>query len=295
MKRGGLAPLINLRKVVKVFFLTFAISYYLILSKFLYHHVQPLTIQRIVNQKNLQKIQIAPVLGDQNTSRLVLNSTPLPQQSNLSNYVSSLPLPRQILVVGPSLVANKARISYYRSSLKQSSLRKNVVFIKLQKVGGSTLKSILQRYASENGLDLASPKDKRLSRRHVFAHHSTLQAFLKKPIVKDPSFITLLRNPLDHACSFFYWNWHTKKFRLEPSGNFSASHLEYLSIYAHQQKTQIRDKSTGENTNLTFMRQWEWYAQSPDLAIDAFVRLNFTIGFMEVCCFTIVPELCVCE
>jgi hypothetical protein len=106
----------------------------------------------------------------------------------------------------------------------------NIVFIKLHKVGGSTLRTILTRYARENRLNVAGFNASLTS--HIFADHKPLPDYLRRPLVRDPIYITLLRSPLEHACSFFYWNWHDQHFRIEPPGNFSRRHLYHLAIFS---------------------------------------------------------------
>ena len=119
-----------------------------------------------------------------------------------------------------------------------------IIFIRLQKVGSSTLRNVLFRYAREHGLPTGS--DAVAAGLGIFAEHSTLPAHLaaaraaaaaagrRATTAAPPLFLALLRAPLAHAASFFYWNWHDRDFRREAPGNFSARHLEYLWIYARQ-------------------------------------------------------------
>jgi hypothetical protein len=162
----------------------------------------------------------------------------------------------------------------------------NIVFIKLMKVGGTTLQSILFRYAQEMQLSVADLRDRLPTRRNLFAQHLTLQKYLSNPVVVNPVFITLLRNPLEHACSLFYWNWNAngygKQFRREARGNFSAEHLHFLSIFTRQNSSNVFVEHAGKAINLTYKHQWEWFASTPDQAIDKLITLNFSIGFMEV-------------
>jgi hypothetical protein len=131
-------------------------------------------------------------------------------------------------------------------------------------------------------LTVANTRDRWPSKRNVFAHHSTLQDFLRNPVVPHPVYFTLLRNPLDHACSCFYWNWNGKQFRRETPGNFSSEHLHFLSVYSRQNRTAVIDDRNQKIINLTYTRQWNWFANSSMQAIDILSKLNFTIGFMEV-------------
>jgi hypothetical protein len=181
----------------------------------------------------------------------------------------------------------KSGLRRQNNSLSTRSLITNIVFIKLHKVGGSTFQSVLHRYARENLLSTANIKDKWPTKRHIFAHHSTLQEYQQNPIVQNPVFLTLLRNPLDHACSCFYWNWNGKQFRRETTGNFSPDHLHYLSVYSRQNGTSVVDDRNQKIVNLTYTRQWKWFANSSMDAIAVFGRLNFTIGFMEVKALTL--------
>ena len=179
---------------------------------------------------------------------------------------------------------NENRVRLWRR-VNTSITRRNtqgVVFIKLHKVGGSTLQSILYRYAKENRLSIASAQDELPKKRHVLAHHLTLQSFLQNPVVVNPVYLTLLRNPLDHACSLFYWNWKRDQFRKEKSGNFSVTHLNFLRRYSQQNRTDITDNSTQKFVNLSYTRQWEWFSASLDGALESLVKFNFTIGFKEV-------------
>jgi hypothetical protein len=175
--------------------------------------------------------------------------------------------------------------SHHRNSAR--SIRKqNIVFIKLMKVGGTTLQSILFRYAQELQLSVADLRDRFPTKRNLFAQHLTLQKYLRNPVVVKPVFITLLRNPLEHACSLFYWNWNTngygKQFRREARGNFSAEHLHFLSIFTRQNASNVFVQHAGKAINLTYKHQWEWFGSTPDQAIDNLVTMNFTVGFMEV-------------
>ncbi len=184
-------------------------------------------------------------------------------------------------------LAKRASLKYPEDSLQNlsvssQSLFTNIVFIKLHKVGGSTFQSVLHRFARENSLSIASIRDRWPTTRHIFAHHSTLQDFLHNPVVPRAVFLTLLRNPLDHACSCFYWNWNGKQFRRETPGNFSADHLHFLSVYSRQNKTAVVDDRSRKVINLTYTRQWNWFANSSMEAIPVLGELNFTIGFMEV-------------
>jgi hypothetical protein len=158
-----------------------------------------------------------------------------------------------------------------------------VVFIKLQKIGGSTLQSILYRYANEHRLAAANPEGNVSEKVNIVAHHITLQKYLQTGMVDNPVFLTLMRNPLDHACSSFYWNWSGKHFRREQPGNFSAEHLLYLSMYSVQNGTKVYDRKLQKELNLKYVGQWEWFSSSSPLeALDSLIRLKFSVGFMEV-------------
>ncbi len=180
----------------------------------------------------------------------------------------------------------------------------NIVFIKLHKVGGSTLRSVLTRYAREYGLHVAGSSASMTS--HIFAEHKPLPDYLRRPLVPDPIFITLLRSPLEHACSYFYWNWHDQRFRRDTPGNFSRRHLRFLAVFSRQNGTRIsfidrrpfpkvhhqpgtkaaapgakgaRDNRT--TVDLVYKRQWEWFADSPAAALRQLAALNFSLGFSE--------------
>ena len=158
----------------------------------------------------------------------------------------------------------------------------NIVFVKLHKVGGSTLQSILYRYATEYRLRIARTNKQVSEKWDVLAHHITLQKYLQIRSIDNQVFVTLLRNPLDHACSLFYWNWNGKQFRREMVGNFTTAHILYLSRYSRQNRTEVFDDQTKKELNLTYTRQWEWFSSSsPQEALESLIRLNFSVGFME--------------
>ena len=177
---------------------------------------------------------------------------------------------------------------------------RNFVFIKLLKIGGSTLKSILIRHAREHGLVLGGRHAANASAPcNLFAQHATLPAYLRSPVVTPPAvFLALLRSPLDHMASFFYWN--AQAFLADPPGNLSAAHRDALLAYARLNA----DADDGRRRRpawpehgpapapgpgaLVYRQQWEWFAEEQDAAAGVaaagrrLAELNFTFGFVEV-------------
>lgn len=68
-----------------------------------------------------------------------------------------------------------------------------IVFIKLRKVGGTTLQSILYRYAEDHKLTFVSPNKQDGTAGHISAYHITYEEYCENPTVMDPVFVVLLR------------------------------------------------------------------------------------------------------
>ena len=200
----------------------------------------------------------------------------------------------------------------------------NFIFIKLQKVGGTTLKSILIRHAYERGLILGGRHAANSSAPcNLFAQHTSLPAYLQNPVVQLPAaFLTLLRDPLEHMASAFYWNIQQFGFHRELPANLSAAHHTALLNYAHLHANSSRRgrrrrpwpepgmtaEAPSEAAEVPsahvpeYWQQWEWFteeldeANGPAAAARRLRELEFEVGFVEVAappppCMTFWPPL----
>jgi hypothetical protein len=167
-----------------------------------------------------------------------------------------------------------------------------IVFIKLMKVGGTTLQGILWRFAREHGLTLAVNRNPRAPS-DILAHHMKLQDYIRYQNVEDPVYIAMFRQPLSHAVSMFYWKCQEVKSRvLNPalelyrteSGQqsqqpMSAGHSRLLEAFVGQDEQQLKASVSGRRFNYEY--QYSWIGSSVTAALENLEEHAFVVGLMH--------------
>ncbi|XP_078604207.1 galactose-3-O-sulfotransferase 2-like [Branchiostoma floridae x Branchiostoma japonicum] len=169
--------------------------------------------------------------------------------------------------------ANSTHIDKYVSN-PQCKMKTNLVFMKVHKAGSHTTACILQRFGYKHRLNFVLPKncgspslgfprsvpDSRVMKQNVGDHgynllvHHTVYDRVKfhKLMAPDTQFIAILRKPLSHLKSSFYYFKMGKKFGLPP--NSLGRYLNNPWLYERK----LRKQSSTMTKNLqSFVLGWK--------------------------------------
>ncbi|XP_078604196.1 galactosylceramide sulfotransferase-like [Branchiostoma floridae x Branchiostoma japonicum] len=155
-------------------------------------------------------------------------------------------------------------------------MKKSIAFLKVHKAGSETTASILKRFGYEHGLNFVLPKrcgnsklgfpgditDDKLMKQNVdeyniLVHHTVYDRVkFHKLMAPDTQFIAILREPLSHFKSLFFYIDMDKKIGLEDEENPLGRFLDNPWRYERSMRENMRSGSLTKNLQ-SFVLGWK--------------------------------------